>query len=163
MQETWTPTSGTDHHHSGVCIRGHWPKCVQHTSLLYVNNVRMSIPAWFEPGGDGEFSVMLPPSLRVLICGVAGIIITSLDDEERDGDDEGQQQQHTLTETFQSTQPNCRFTMGGNTPAGRCSTSHPLFTRMPSTPSFPIHSPFSQYYSLSPSHSCKDPSFPGRY
>lgn len=71
-----------------------------------VTDVQMSTPTWYEPEKDSEF---LPQSRAItnsrhgggsiirnlMMFGITGIVITSLDDDEYDGDDEGQQQRRT--------------------------------------------------------------------
>ena len=62
-----------------------------------VDDIQMSTSTWYEPEKDSESLVALSPPFtrRILRFAITGIIITSLDDEEYDGDDEGQQKQST--------------------------------------------------------------------
>ena len=76
-----------------------------------IDDIQMSTPTWYEPEKDSEFVLQVvryplplrrfPRSSRshciLMILGITGIVITSLDDGEYDGDDEGQKRQRTGT------------------------------------------------------------------
>jgi hypothetical protein len=64
------------------------------------DDIQMSTSTWYEPEKDSEFFTSRLQSSRscpTLI--IKGIVITSLDDDEYDGDDEAQQQQRTKTKS----------------------------------------------------------------
>ena len=65
-----------------------------------LDDIQMSIPTWYEPEKDSESPVIAYTSPRILRSEITGIIVTSLDDEEYDGDDEGQRQQCTGTDSI---------------------------------------------------------------
>ena len=70
-----------------------------------VYDIQMSTPTWYEPEKDSESPTALSPTLGAsnpeVRNSITGIIITSLDDDEYDGDDElGQQQQRAGTNSI---------------------------------------------------------------